>query len=275
VAPDGSRGRTLTSVLESLVILGGGGWFPAHGRHTACALLRNGEHALMIDAGTGAGRLVERPDLLDGVTQLDIVLTHFHLDHISGLAYLPAVGACENTTIWGPGRLLYGTSSRSLLDQLSHEPFHPVPLEDQDIAVRDLSGEEIELGGLRISLRRQDRHSAPTLALRFEDTLAWITDTAYDEDSAAFAAGCTVLAHEAWYTASAPRNAQIHSAAEQAAAVAEHAEAEQLLLIHLPPFDTSLDSLLAEAAMRVPAVRLAGDCEELELRQPEQAAPGP
>jgi ribonuclease BN (tRNA processing enzyme) len=262
-------------VLESLVILGGGGWFPAHGRHTACAILRNGEHALMIDAGTGVGRLVERPDLLEGVTQLDIVLTHFHLDHVAGLAYLPAVGVCQNTTIWAPGRLLYGTASEVLLDQVSHEPFHPVPLEDQDIAVRDLPAEEVELGGIRIGLRRQDRHSAPTLALRFEDTLAWITDTAYDEASASFAAGCTLLAHEAWFTADAPRNETIHASAEQAASVAEDAEAEQLLLMHLPPFDTAVDGLLAEAAVRIAAVRLAGDCEELELRQPEQAAPGP
>lgn len=263
------------SMLESLVILGGGGWFPSHGRHTACALLRDGDHALMIDAGTGVGRLVERPDLLEGLTQLDIVLTHFHLDHIAGLAYLPAVGACENTTIWGPGRLLYGTSSGSLLDQLSHEPFHPVPLEDQDIVVRDLLGEEVELGGLRIGLRRQDRHSAPTLALRFEDTLAWITDTAYEKESAQFAAGCNLLAHEAWYTDEAPRNDQIHSSAGQAAAVAEQAGAEQLLLIHLPPFEASLDSLLAEAAVRAPRVRLAADSEELALRKPEQTAPAP
>jgi ribonuclease BN (tRNA processing enzyme) len=59
-----------------LTILGGGGWFPAYDRQTACALLRHRDSAIMIDAGTGAGRLVERPELLDGVERLDIVLTH-------------------------------------------------------------------------------------------------------------------------------------------------------------------------------------------------------
>jgi len=174
-------------MLETLTILGGGGWFPAHGRHTACALLRDGDAAIMIDAGTGVGRLVERPELLDGVTQLDIVLTHFHLDHVAGLAYLPALGLCAQTTVWGPGSLLYGTPTGSLLGSLSHEPFHPVPLEDQEIDVRDLPPGEIELAGVRIALRRQDRHSAPSLGLRFDDAFAWITDTAYDPESAPFA----------------------------------------------------------------------------------------
>src|SRR5437588_7298730 len=186
-------------MLETLTTLGGGGWFPAFGRHTACALLRNGPAAIMIDAGTGVGRLAERPELLGHVERLDILLTHFHLDHIAGLAYLPAMGLCQQTTVWGPGALLYGTPTEALLSQVSNEPFHPVPLSMQDIEVRDLPAGELELAGVRIATRRQDRHSAPSLGLRFDDWLAWITDTAYDPDSAGFARGCHVLAHEAWF----------------------------------------------------------------------------
>jgi len=32
----------------------------------------------------------EHSDLLDGATRLDVLLTHFHLDHVCGLSYLPA-----------------------------------------------------------------------------------------------------------------------------------------------------------------------------------------
>jgi ribonuclease BN (tRNA processing enzyme) len=230
-----------------LTILGAGGWFPAHGRQTASALLRADHRAIMIDAGTGIGTLVERPELLDGLDDLDIVLTHFHLDHIAGLAALPAVGLCGRTTIWGPGELLYGSSTASVLDRLTHEPVHPVPFEQQEIEVRDLPAEEVELAGMRVTTRRQDRHSAPTLAFRFDDQLAWITDTAYDPDSAKFAQGCELLGHEAWFTTTDPRNADIHSSAAQAAHVASEAGAERLLLIHLPPFDHSIDQLAVEA----------------------------
>jgi ribonuclease BN (tRNA processing enzyme) len=234
-------------MFETLIILGGGGWFPAHGRQTACALLRDGESAILIDAGTGVGRLIERPELLEGVTRLDILLTHFHLDHVAGLAYLPAIGVCEQTTVWGPGSLLYDSSTRSVLEWLSHEPFHPVALEEQDIEVRDLPAGEVELAGVRVHLRRQDRHSAPSLGMRFDDAIAWITDTAYDGDSARFAAGAKMLAHEAWFTTAAPRNPDIHSSATQAAQVAADAGIDRLLLIHLPPFASGIEDLLLEA----------------------------
>jgi ribonuclease BN (tRNA processing enzyme) len=242
-----------------LTILGGGGWFPAYERHTACALLRNGDSAIMIDAGTGVSRFIEQPDLLEGTTRLDILLTHFHLDHIAGLAYLPALGLCEQTTIWGPGRLLYGTSTEDLLARVSKQPYHPVPLEDQDIDVRDLPAGDVELGGVTIASRRQDRHSAPTLGFRFGDVLTWITDTAYDPDSAPFAEGSELLMHEAWFTERAPRNPNIHSSAAQAAEVAERASVERLVLIHLPPFERSLEPVLDEAQAAVPGAVAATD----------------
>jgi ribonuclease BN (tRNA processing enzyme) len=246
-------------VLSSLIILGGGGWFPAHGRHTACALLRDGDAAILIDAGTGAGRLVEKPGLLDGIERLEIVLTHFHLDHIAGLAYLPAIGPSPKTTVWGPGATLYGTPTHELLAPLSHEPFHPVSLERQEIEVRDLPAGELELAGVRIDTRRQDRHSVPTLGLRFGDALGWVTDTAYDPDSARFVEGCGILAHEAWFRSDAPRNPDVHSSAAQAAEIAAQAGVERLLLIHLPPFDPDVVGLAIEAQSIVPRALLAED----------------
>ena len=179
---------------DRLTILGGGGWFPAQRRHTACALWRRGNAAILIDAGTGVGRLVERPELLDGVERLDILLTHFHLDHVCGLAYLPALSIPVQATIWGPGRELYGIRTAELLAPMSHEPFHPVPLEDLEIDIRELPATELELGSVRLWLRTQRRHSAPSLGLRFDDQFTWITDTAYDPESAGFAAGCSLLA---------------------------------------------------------------------------------
>jgi ribonuclease BN (tRNA processing enzyme) len=252
-------------MLETLTILGCGGWLPAHGRQTACALLRGGDSAIMIDAGTGVGRLVERPELLDGVQRLDILLTHFHLDHVAGLAYLPAVCVCEDTTIWGPGSLLYGTPTHELLERVSQEPFHPVALEEQDITVRDLPAGELELDGVRIDLRRQDRHSAPSLGFRFGDAFTWVTDTAYDPDSARFAAGCSMLAHEAWYTSAAPRNVDIHSSVAEAAKVALEAGIGRLLLIHAPPFKPALDDLLLEAQSELPQAVLAEDGAEVSV----------
>jgi ribonuclease BN (tRNA processing enzyme) len=219
----------------------------------------------MIDAGSGVARLLERPELLDGVQRLDILLTHFHLDHVCGLAYLPALRHFQNATIWGPGQSVYGASTEELLGRVSRQPLHPVPLEKQHIAVRDLPATEcFELAGLRIGMRVQPRHSAPTLGFRFEDSLAWITDTAYDSDSVGFAAGCEVLAHEAWFLAQHPRNPEMHSAAAEAAEIASAAGVGRLLLIHLPPFERSVAPLLREARRIVPDVAAARDGEDVE-----------
>ena len=248
-----------------LTILGSGGWFPAHDRQTATALIRDGDSAIMIDAGTGVGRLLEHPRLLSGVTRLDILLTHFHLDHIAGLTFLPAIGAIEQTTIWGPGRELYDAGTAELLTWISREPFYPVSFEQQQIEVREIPAGELELGGTRIHTRHQDRHSAPTLGLRFEDRLAWITDTAYDPAGAEFGAGCSLIAHEAWFLEREPRNPDIHSSAAQAGAIAQAAGAERLLLIHLPPFSRYVDELVLEASATAPGVTAAEDALTIGL----------
>ena len=222
-------------------------------------MLRDRDSAIVIDAGTGVGRFIEDPELLRGITRLDILLTHFHLDHIAGLAYLPALAPCEQTTIWGPGQLLYDTPTAELLAQVSRQPFHPVPLEQQHIEVRDLPAGEVELGGVTLASRRQDRHSAPTLGFRFGDVLTWITDTAYDPDSAAFAAGSELLAHEVWFLDADPRNSDIHSSAAQAAQIAEQASVSRLVLTHLPPFERDTDPLVSEAQATVPGAVAAID----------------
>lgn len=69
-----------------------GSWMPAEGRETACVLLRRDHSVVLLDAGTGVRRLAgEHSDLLARATRLDVLLTHFHLDHVCGLSYLPAL----------------------------------------------------------------------------------------------------------------------------------------------------------------------------------------
>jgi glyoxylase-like metal-dependent hydrolase (beta-lactamase superfamily II) len=80
---------------------------PSEQRETTCVLVRDGARALVLDAGSGLRRLVDEPTLLDGVARLDVVLTHFHLDHVCGLAYTPALPL--RPTLWAPGRWLYDT----------------------------------------------------------------------------------------------------------------------------------------------------------------------
>ena len=65
-----------------LLLLGSGGYHPSDLRQTACLMLP--ELGIVLDAGTGMYRV--RDHL--ATDELDIFITHAHLDHVVGLTYL-------------------------------------------------------------------------------------------------------------------------------------------------------------------------------------------
>ena len=215
-------------------LLGSGGWIPTQRRTTCGAFLRDDSHGLLIDAGTGISRLLEAPHLIEGLDRLDLVLTHFHLDHVVGLGYIPALGLLAPPTIYGPGEALYDTKTATILSRLLG---HPLLASDAGVAseVREIGVGETSLGAFGLRTRVQLLHSNPTLGLRINDDIAYCTDTSYDVGSVALAEGCGLLVHEAWYTAKAPQNTQTHASAAEAAQVAQAAGVHKLVLIHIDP----------------------------------------
>jgi ribonuclease BN (tRNA processing enzyme) len=230
------------------VVVGSGGWVPTSRRETCCALVREGSRALVIDAGTGIHRLIENRELLRGAETVDILLTHFHLDHVVGLAYLPGLGLPEPPVVWGAGGRLAGEATESLLGRLLGSPFNSAPLADFASDVRELETDELEIGPFSIATRVQERHAAPTLAVRIGDRLTYCTDTAPDPDNVAFAAGSRVLLHDAWYAQETSDDGN-HSAGGDAGRIARDAGVERLVLIHVNPLQES-DEPLAESARR-------------------------
>ncbi len=220
---------------DTIHLLGSGGWIPTTRRATCAALVRRGDRALLIDAGTGVAHLVETPELLEGVRELEIVLTHFHLDHVVGLAYLPELALPQPARLHGPGESLYGTPTAAILARLLGPPLFALEPDQLVSEIVELDPDQPGLDGFELRARVQTKHSDPTLAFRVGNALSYCTDTAYDEDAAEFARGSRVLAHEAWFTESLPREASTHSSAHQAAQLARAAEVEGLVLIHIRP----------------------------------------
>ena len=247
--------------MEGL-ILGSGGWIPTSRRETCSALLREGSHVLLLDAGTGLQRLVEQPELLDGVERLDLVLTHFHLDHVVGLAYLPALTVPP--VVWGPGELLAGTTTRALLDRLLGPPLFSAPLERIAADVREIHGATLELGSFEVAVRVQRRHTEPTLAFRVGDALAYCTDTAPDPGTVELAGECRVLLHEAWHP-TVSSDDPFHTASGAAGVLAREAGVEQLVLIHVSPLVRSDEELLAPAAAEFPRTDVGVDLAPIPL----------
>jgi ribonuclease BN (tRNA processing enzyme) len=246
----------------SITLLGSGGWIPTSERQTCAALIRKGAAAVLIDAGTGIQRLFEAPELLEGVERVTLLLTHFHLDHVVGLAYVQELPLESPAAIYGPGDLLYGTSTAELLHRLVDPPLlnAPFPSIASDIRELRLEGLDTEVGP--IAVRVQTRHSAPTLAFRFGDTLAYCTDTAFDEGTSDFCRGVKFLAHEAWYTEDAPRDTASHTSGKEAGAIAREAGVEELVLIHVFPLGGA-DAVGLEAQSVFTQARLGTDLDRL------------
>jgi ribonuclease BN (tRNA processing enzyme) len=221
--------------MTEVLLLGSGGWIPTSTRATCAALVRDGEHAVLLDAGTGVAHLVEDSRLLQGVRRMDIVLTHFHLDHVVGLSYLPALPLPERPRLHGPGDLLFDTPTEQILALLMNPPLFAADLDAILAGVYEIADKALTLGPFELRFRVQARHNGATLAMRVDDELTYCTDTAYDEGNAEFARGSRFLAHEAWYTEDAPREIETHSSARQAARTARAAGVQELTLIHVRP----------------------------------------
>jgi len=161
-------------------------------------------------------------------------------------------------------RLLAAPLTRSLLGRLLGEPFFSAPLDEIAASVRDIEGDELDIGPFPIATRVQKLHAVPTLALRVGDLVTYCTDTAPDPGNVAFAARSRVLLHDAWY-AQATSDDGNHSAGGDAGRIARQAGVERLVLIHVNPFQISDEALAKSARAEFAAADVGVDLAAIPL----------
>ena len=240
----------------SITPLGANGFIPTHGRQTMSFLVRRDGVPVVLDAGTGLGRLLEPglADALAGADRLRIVLSHYHLDHTIGLSYLTAIAGGRPVTIWAPAPPLVDGTPEAL-SRLIAPPLFPLRLSGLPMPVEVIpySGQTLEVAGARFRLRRQ-RHDGGSVGMVIDDRLAYLTDCEVEEASLAFAHGVQLLVHEVWLTeaqiaAGAARHG--HSTAEEVARLATGCEAAALMPVHHHP--TRDASAVGEVLARIAA----------------------
>jgi ribonuclease BN (tRNA processing enzyme) len=234
-------------------LLGTGGWLPTDARETACVYVRDGADLLLLDAGTGARRLVTQPELMEGVERLHVVLSHFHLDHVMGLAAL--AGLELEREIWMPARLLAGLPADEVFERLVDPPFFTGT--DVVGTPRELDGDR-QLGPFRIEIRVQPQHPGKTIAVKVDGKVAYCTDTAYDAQNVEFARGASILLHESFWPGDTTDDPG-HTAAGEAARLAADARVERLVLVHINPEGGGDDELTASARAHFPTVEVGRD----------------
>jgi phosphoribosyl 1,2-cyclic phosphodiesterase len=204
-----------------------------YGGNTSCIEVRTDDgRVVVLDAGTGIRGLGET---LGGVRQIDLLLTHLHLDHVEGLGFFAPLHdvACE-LTIWGP------PGTQTGIETWLAPPFFPAPVAAK-VEFREVEDESWSIGGLQVTCARVP-HPGPTLGYRL-DGLAYIPDNEAAEDAGpaiALARGADVLLHDAQYTDDEYRTRAgwgHSSVSDFAHVVAEAAPGRALMFHHDPGHD--------------------------------------
>jgi phosphoribosyl 1,2-cyclic phosphodiesterase len=145
-----------------------------YGGNTPCLEVQdNGGTILVLDAGTGIRELGNK--LAGQVKQVNLLLTHLHLDHIQGLGFFaPLFDPEVKVDIWGPASASYKLQSR--LRRYLSPPLFPVRLRDlpAEVTLHELPGEPFDIGPFHI-MSMMVTHPGPTLGYRIETPEGVIT----------------------------------------------------------------------------------------------------
>ena len=243
-------------------ILGSAGYFPTRTRHTLGVFFP--DHGILLDAGTGLADLRN----LARTEELDVFLSHAHLDHIVGLTYLlglaPVCGF-DQITVHGAAEKL-----GAIRDGLFSEHFFPVVPPFRWRILRDAAPLR---GGGRLTTFPL-KHPGGSIGFRLDwpgHSLAYVTDTTACPacDYVERIAGVDVLLHECNFNADRSEWAVEtgHSWTTAVGKTARAAGAKRLYLIHVDPLAEDPDQPLQldEVTRHFPSAEVAHDGMVIEF----------
>ena len=242
-----------------LQFLGTGGYHPTERRHTSCVLLPDA--GIAFDAGTSFFRVPSRLK----TDELDVFLSHAHLDHIVGLTYfiIPLLsGQIKQVRVHARRQDLDAVRthlfSQALFPVLPEFDFREI---QQTYAVAE--------GGTLTHVPLT--HPGGSLGYRIDwrnRSLAYLTDTTVDAAHVDFIRGVDVLIHECNFPDAMSQwcEATGHSSTSAVAQLARDAGVGRLYLTHFDPQSDDGDPVGLETARGIfPASEVADDLLEIEF----------
>ncbi len=208
-----------------VTFLGTNGWYDSATGNTCSTLVTTDEYDIIFDAGNG---IAKADRYLTRDKPVFLFISHFHLDHITGLHTLVKFRFKKGMTIFArPG-------SAQLLDTFAAEPF-TVPLRQVPYPV---TVRELEEGEHDIPFRVECRsllHPAPTFGYRVEiegKVIAYCADTGVCDNAFLLARGADLLITECSLKPGVESPGWPHLNPGDAVGIARKAGAKRLALTH-------------------------------------------
>ena len=149
-----------------------------YGGNTSCVRVTGPDGAvLVLDAGTGIRSL--SLELPPGLSRVDVLLTHLHMDHIIGLGFFgPLYNPGMEVHIWGPASATLSLEAR--LRRYLAPPLFPVLLRDVPcrLELHHTGRGRFSIGAFHVRAARIC-HPGPTVGYRIETdqgSLAYLPD---------------------------------------------------------------------------------------------------
>lgn len=243
-----------------IVVLGSGTSVPHPKRASSAHWLETENGSLLMDLSASAIHRMAQEEL-DWVNLDAIWISHFHLDHVGGLApFLFGTKHSPQTQARRKPLLIYGGYGLKKLFRAFDEANNydllkqPFPIEIREVAPR--SKLEIMPGLTANTLSTP--HTRESLALRLTDgggsSLVYTSDTGYADALGAFAQGAELFMMECSFWRAKP--VETHLELADAMQLARRAAPVKVLLAHLYPEWDGVD-IAAEARKHWPGETLA------------------
>lgn len=155
---------------------------------------------LFLDMGSGIANFDLYQNIIANNDEVNIVLSHYHFDHIIGFIYLLNICRDKVINIWGPGMSFYGKTCHDILSNIISQPYFGRDIDDfsKRVTINDY-----ELGKNRLTNNFiieiiEQVHSSPSFGIFVNNTLYYATDTNVNDQTFKAAAHSKLLLHECW-----------------------------------------------------------------------------
>ncbi len=215
-----------------VIFLGTNGWYDTETGNTVCTLIETEDYFVILDAGNGIYK-IDRYINETSKKPINLFISHFHVDHISGLHIMNKFGFNHGIHIYGQA------GTKDILNKIIDNPY-TVPFTRLPFKV---DFDELSEGTHNIPYPVECRfmhHSSPCMGYRFGlegKIITYCPDTGLCENTIELARNADLLITECSFKSGQSNVQWPHLNPEDAAQMAKEAKAKELVLTH---FDANI-----------------------------------